>query len=62
MRAKNVARRHDQDNIENKYRKAIVLATQRIQDEVSMKRFVAELCSELPNMQLEPDASVLENV
>ena len=27
-----------------------------------MKRSVAELCSKLPNMQLEPDASGLENV
>ena len=27
-----------------------------------MKRVVAELCSELPDMQLEPDASILENV
>ena len=27
-----------------------------------MKRYVAELCSDLPDMQIEPDASILENV
>ena len=62
VRAENVALRKEQDKIERKYHKAIALATQRKQDEVSMKRSMAELCLELPDMQLEPDASVLENV
>ena len=35
---------------------------QRKQDEVSLKRDVVELCSELPEMQLELDASILDNV
>ena len=29
---------------------------------MSLKRAIVELCSELLDMQLEPDASVLENV
>ena len=62
MQAENVALRQERDNIENKYRKAIVLAVQWKQAEVSMKRSMAELCSELPNMQLVPDAPVIENV
>lgn len=32
------------------------------QEEVSMKRSVVELCFELTDMQLEPNASVLENM
>ena len=54
--------RQEQDKTKNKYRKVTTLAMQRKQDEVSMKRSVAELCFELLDMQLDPDASVLENV
>lgn len=39
-----------------------MLAVQRKQDEVSMKRYVTKLCSKLLDMQLEPDASILGNV
>ena len=39
-----------------------MLAIQGKQDEVSMKSYVVELCPKLPDMKLEPDASVLENI
>ena len=48
--------------MERKYSKATALAVQWKQDEVSMRRSMVELCSTLPNMQLEPDASIIENV
>ena len=62
MRAENVALRQERDNMERKYSKVIVLVVQRKKDEVSMRKFVAQLCSELSDMQLEPDATVMENV
>ena len=39
-----------------------MVAMQQKQDKVSLKRVVVELCSELLDMQLEPNAFVLENV
>ena len=54
--------RQERDKIERKYCKATVLVARQKQEEVSMKRSMVELCSKLPDMQLEPDASVLENV
>jgi len=62
VRAENGVLRQERDKAENKYRKITMVATQHKQDEVSLKRVVVKLCSELPDMQLEPDASVLENV
>ena len=48
--------------MERKYHKVTVLVAQRKKDEASMRKSMAELCSELPDMQLEPDAPVIENV
>lgn len=48
--------------MESKYCKAAALAAQRKKDEVNMRKSVVELCSELLDMQLEPDALVMENV
>ena len=62
VREENVALRHEWDKAENKYRKTVVVATQRKQDKVSLKRDVMDLCLELLDMQLEPDASILDNV
>jgi hypothetical protein len=42
--------------------KAAMSATQRKKDEASMRKSMAKLCSELPDMQLEPDAPIMENV
>ena len=39
-----------------------MIATQWKQDEVSLKRVVVELCSDLADMQLEVDTSILDNV
>ena len=62
MRAENVALRQERDNIESKYHKAVALDMQRKKDEVSMRRSAVELCSELPDMQPELDAFVIDNV
>ena len=48
--------------MERKYRKATTLSTQQKKDEVSMRKSMVELCFELPDMQLEGDASVIDNV
>ena len=61
-KVENVVLRQERDKIENKYRKDVALAAQQNQDEVRMKRSMAELCFELPDMQQEPDTFVLENV
>ena len=39
-----------------------MIVAQRKQDEVNLKKFVAELCLEPLDMQLEPEASILDNV
>ena len=39
-----------------------MIATKKKQDEVNLKKAIAKLCLELPNMQLEPEASILDNV
>lgn len=39
-----------------------IFLPQRQKDEVSMRRFVVELCSELPDMKLEPKAPIIENM
>ena len=62
MKEENIELRQERDQVENNYRKATVIATQWKQDEVSLKRVVVELCSKLPNMQLDPNASILDNV
>ena len=48
--------------MESKYHKVTVLAAQRKKDEASMRKSMAELCSKLLDMQLEPDAPIMENV
>ena len=52
MKAKNIALRKERDQAKNNYRKATTIVAQWKQDEVSLKRVVVELCSELPDMQL----------
>ena len=39
-----------------------MLPTRRKKDEVNMRKSVADLCSELPDMQLEDDACIIDNV
>lgn len=48
--------------MDNKCRKAAVLPAQQKKDEASMRKSVVELCSELPDMQLEPNSPIIENV
>ena len=62
MRAENIALKHEWDQAEDNYHKAAAVTAQWKQDEVTLKRVVVELCSELPDMQLEADASILDNV
>jgi urease gamma subunit len=62
VRAENIALRKEKDQVENNYCKAASIVAQHKQDEVSLKRVVVELCSELPDMQLEADASILDNI
>ena len=50
MRAENVVLRRERDNMESKYCKVIALAVQCKKDEESMRKYVVELCSELPDM------------
>lgn len=62
IRAENSMLRQERDQVENNYRKVAARATRQKQDEVSMKRSMTELCSELPHMHIEPEASILENI
>jgi hypothetical protein len=62
VRAENITLWQEQDQAGNNYRKSVAVAAQWKQGEVSLKRVVVELCLELPDMPLEPDASVLKNV
>ena len=62
VRAENASLRQEKDNIERKYHKAATLAMQRKKDEVSMRKSMAELFSELLDMQLEDDASVIDKM
>ena len=62
VRAENAALREEWDDMEIKYQKAAVIAAQRKKDEASMRKTVVELCSELPDMKVEPNGSILENV
>ena len=62
MKVENIELRQERDQVENNYCKATAIAARWKQDEVSLKRVVVELCSELPDMQLEPKASILVNV
>ena len=48
--------------MQSKYQKATVIVAQKKQDEVSLRKVVVELCLELPDMQLEPEDSILDNV
>ena len=40
----------------------VAIFAKRKQDEVNLKKSIAELCLELPDMQLESEASILDNV
>ena len=62
MKAENIELRQEWDQAKNNYRKTDAIAVQRKQDEVSLKRAIVELCSKLPDMQLELEASILDNV
>ena len=62
MIVENVALREERKNMESKYRKAVVSTAQCKKDEASMRKVVAELCSEFLDMQLDPDAPVMENI
>ena len=48
--------------MQNKYRKATAVVTQKKKEEASLKKVVVELCFKLSNMKLEPEASILDNV
>ena len=48
--------------MQRKYHKAAAIVVQKKQDEVTLKKVITELCLELPNMQLELEASILDNV
>lgn len=48
--------------MQSKYRKVATIVAQKKKDEVTLKKVITELCLELPNMQLEPEASILDNV
>ena len=62
MKKENIELRQERDQAENNYCKATMIAAYGKQEEVSLKRVVVELCSELPDMQLDPKASILDNV
>ena len=62
MRVENAALRQERENMENKYRKAAGLVAQWKKDEISMRKYLAELCSKLPDMQLEPKVLVMEKI
>lgn len=62
LQAENVELKQDIDQVQMKYRKATVLVVQKKQEEVSLKKVVAKLCSKLLDMQLELEASILDNV
>ena len=48
--------------MERKYQKVVATVAQGKKDEASMRKTVAELCSELPDMQVKLDGPILENV
>ena len=48
--------------MQRNYHKVATIVAQRKKDEVNLKKVVAELCLELLDMQLEPEASILDNV
>ena len=62
VKVENIELRQEQDQAKNNYCKATMIATQHKQDEVSLKRPILELCSELLDMKLYPKASILDNL
>ena len=62
MQAENVALRQERDNMDRRYQEATATAAQRQKEEPSIRKTVAELCSKLPDMQVEPEGLILENV
>lgn len=62
VKAENVELKQECDQVQSKYCKAAAIVAQKKQEEVSLKKDVAELCAKLPDMQLEPKASILDNV
>ena len=60
--AKNVELKQERDQAQINYRKATTIVAQMKQDEVNLKKVIVELCLELLDMQLEPKASILDNV
>ena len=62
VKEENIELRQERDQAENNYRNTAARAAQWKQDEVSLKRVVVELCSKLPDIKLETDTSILDNV
>ena len=62
VRVENVALRQERDNMESRYREATVTAAQQQKEEASIRKTITELCSELPDMQVEQKGPILENV
>ena len=62
VKAKNIELKQERDQAENNYRKAAAIAAPSKQDKASLKTAIVELCSELLDMQLHPEASILDNV
>ena len=48
--------------MESRYREATAIAAQRKKEEASIRKTVTELCSELLDMQVEPEGPILENI
>ena len=62
VRAENAALRQGQDNMESRYREATTIVVHWQKEEASIRKTVMELCSELSDMQVEPEGPILENV
>ena len=58
----NVELKKQRDKVPSNYRKVAAIVAQRKQDEENLKKVIAELYLELLDMQLEPKASILDNV
>lgn len=62
LKEENVELNQERDQVQSKYRKAAMIVEQKEQDEVTLKKVIVELCSKVLDMQLEPEASILDNV
>ena len=62
LKEENVELKQERDQVQSKYCKATMIVVQKKLDEVSLKKAIIELCLELLDMQLELEASILDNV